>query len=132
MLPQFLLPETVARQDGMGAEVPIESKPIESRIVRVTLGITRIIAQESLEVSVWGSPDGKQWRSLVSFPQKFYCGTYSMLLDLARDPDVLNLRILWKVGRWTQDQRAPLFEFYVRAEDGLTHQVGKVAADAIG
>ena len=77
MLPQFLLPETVARQDGMGAEMPFERK-----IVQLTLGITRIIAQESLEVSVWGSADGEHWRPLVAFPQKFYCGNYQLILDM--------------------------------------------------
>ena len=126
MLPQFLLPETVARQDGIGVEL----EP-EVRILRLTLGITRIIAQESLEVSVWGSADGEQWRPLVAFPQKFYCGTYSILIDLRRHPDVRYLRAEWKMGRWTRDERAPLFEFYLRADDGLLYQVGKVAADAV-
>ena len=117
MLPQFLLPETVARQDGMGAEMPFQRK-----IVQLTLGITRIIAQESLEVSVWGSADGDNWRPLMTFPQKFYCGTYSIHLDLARYEDVRYLRAQWKMGRWalgsSHDERAPLFGFYLRAEEG--------------
>jgi hypothetical protein len=124
MLPQFLLPETVARQDGMGAEMPFERQ-----IVQLTLGITRIIAQESLEVSVWGSADGEHWRPLVAFPQKFYCGTYSVHLDLTLYEDVRYLRAQWKMGRWTRgshhDERAPLFGFYLRAEEGrLRHTAG--------
>jgi len=126
MLSQYLLPETVARQDGMGEQVAFEIKT-----VLLTLGITRIIAQENLEVSVWGSPDGKLWRQLVSFPQKFYCGTYALLLDLTRHPDVRYLRAQWKMGRWIPDERMPLFGFYLRAEDGLLHQMSKVAADAV-
>jgi hypothetical protein len=117
MLPQFLLPETVARQDGMGTEMPFERK-----IVQLTLGITRIIEQESLEVSVWGSAEGEQWRPLVAFPQKSYCGSYSLVLDMTSQPDVQYLRAQWKMGRWTRglnhDERAPLFGFYVRAEEG--------------
>jgi len=113
MLTQFLVPETVARQNGMGAEMPFERK-----ILQLTLGITRIISQESLEVSVWGSADGEQWRPLVAFPPKFYCGTYSMHLDLTRHEDVRYLRAHWKMGRWIRDERAPLFGFYVRAEEG--------------
>jgi hypothetical protein len=116
-VPQFLLPETVARQDGMGSEMPFERK-----IVQLTLGITRIIAQESLEVSVWGSADGEHWRPLVAFPQKFYCGSYSLALDITSHPDVQYLRAQWKMGRWARcsdrDERAPLFEFYLRAEEG--------------
>jgi hypothetical protein len=113
MLPQFLLPETVARQDGMGAEMAFERK-----IVQLTLGITRIIARESLEVSVWGSADGEHWRPLIAFPQKFYCGNYSQVLDMTSHPDVRYLRAQWKMGRWIRDERAPLFGFYLRAEEG--------------
>jgi hypothetical protein len=113
MLPQYLVPETVARQDGMGGELEVEIK-----IVRLTLGITRIIARENLEISVWGSPDGKQWRPLITFPQKFYCGTYSMLMDLTHHADVRYLRAQWKMGRWIPDERAPLFGFYLLAEEG--------------
>ena len=119
MLPRFLLPETVARQDGMGAEVACESK-----MVQLTLGITRIIAQENLEVSVWGSADGDQWRPLVAFPQKFYCGTYSASLDLTRYGDVRFLRVQWKMERWAQDERAPLFGFYLWAEEARLSRAG--------
>jgi hypothetical protein len=126
MLPLFLLPETVARQDGMGAEMPFERK-----MVRLTLGITRVITQESLEVSVWGSADGHHWRRLAAFPQKFYCGAYSLLLDMTGHPDVRYLRAQWKMGRWTRDsnhdERAPLFGFYVQAEDGRMRRGAGVA-----
>jgi hypothetical protein len=108
----LLLPETVARQDGMGAEMPVDTT-----IVQLTLGITRIIAQENLEVSVWGSPDRRQWRPLVTFPQKFYCGTYPMVLDLTRHGDVRYLRVQWKMGRWPKDENAPLFGFYLSARE---------------
>src|SRR5271165_6719989 len=97
MLPRFLLPETVARQDGSGAEITLENG---GRPVLLTLGITRIIEQADLDVSIWGSPDGKQWRHMAAFPQKSYCGTYSMVLDLARNPDIRHLRTQWKMGRW--------------------------------
>ena len=119
MLPQFLLPETVARQDGVGAEMACESK-----ILRLTLGITRITAQENLEVSVWGSPDGEQWRPLVAFPQKSYCGTYPMLVDLKHHVDMRYLRAQWRVGRWMRDERAPLFEFYLRMEEERLRRAG--------
>jgi hypothetical protein len=50
-------PETVTRQDGVSAEVALEKS---DRLVQITLGITRILEQESLEVSVWGSPSDSQ------------------------------------------------------------------------
>jgi hypothetical protein len=117
MLSQFLLPETVARQDGVGAEVECHSK-----VLHLTLGITRTIAQENLQVSVWGSADCQHWRHLAAFPQKFYCGVYSLALDLNTHSDVRYLRAQWKMERWApgsaHDERAPMFEFYLRVESG--------------
>ena len=120
----FLLPETVSRQDGMGEVMEVDSE-FESRTVRLTLGITRIIAQENLDVSVWGSEDGEHWQLLLTFPQKFYCGTYSTVLNLSRRPNVKYLRAEWRMGRLIQDQRAPLFEFYLMAGE-----LREVAANA--
>jgi len=126
MLPKFLLPETLAREDGVGAKVAFESK-----ILQLTLGITRSIEQESLDVSVWGSADGEHWRLLVAFPQKFYCGRYTTHLDLSQCEDARYLRAQWKMGRWTpcsnQDGSTPLFEFYL-----LAGELRNVAANAVG
>lgn len=112
MLPQFLLPETVSRQDGKSAEMALDKvgKPL-----LLTLGITRILEQESLDVSIWGSPDGAQWRELARFPQKFYCGTYSMVIDLERQPEIRYLRAHWKMGRWGGN--SPLFGFHLHVEE---------------
>jgi len=55
MRPKILLPETVARKDGSGTEVALERG---SKSMLLTLGITRIIEREILDVSVWGSSDG--------------------------------------------------------------------------
>jgi len=120
----FLLPETVSRQDGMGEVLEVDSE-FESRTVRLTLGITRIIAQENLDVSVWGSEDGEHWQLLLTFPQKFYCGTYSTILDLSHRRSVKYLRAEWRMGRLIQDERAPLFEFYLMAGE-----LREVAANA--
>lgn len=121
MLAQYLLPQTMSRQDGIGERFAIDTK-----VVHLTLGITRIIAQESLEVSVRGSADGKFWRTLITFPQKCYCGTYPMLLDLGHvKPAVKYLRAEWKMGRWIRDESAPLFEFYL-----LAGELSEVAANA--
>ncbi|SRR5579884_400514 len=119
MLQQFLLPETVARQDGVSAELALEEcgKPL-----LLTLGITRTTEQESLEVSVWGSVDGEHWREIARFPQKFYCGTYPMVLDLSREPALRYLRAHWKMGRWTD--APPLFGFYLHLEDVKLRRAG--------
>ena len=120
MLPTLLLPETVTRQDGVSDELTLENT---AKVVRLTLGITRIIEQESLEVSIWGSSDRQGWYQIAAFPQKCYCGTYPLLLDLTGHSDVRYLRVNWKMGRWAHREPAQLFGFYVRAEEGRLHRV---------
>src|SRR5579862_546365 len=79
MLPGFLLPETTIREAGAGPEVDVGNS--RGGLILLTLGITRIIEQESLDVSIWGSPDNVEWgaKPITTFPQKFYCGTYQIL-----------------------------------------------------
>jgi hypothetical protein len=117
MLPNFLLPESIARADGMGPEIDLGSQ--QGKLLVLTLGITRIIEQESLEVSVWGSSDGASWgvRPFATFPPKFYCGLYSTLLNLASRPEVRFVRVQWKMSRWSKGAVTPMFGFYVYAEE---------------
>jgi hypothetical protein len=112
MLPQFLLPETTVREAGTAAQIDLGEPQGDTLIL--TLGITRIIEQESIDVSIWGSVDGADWgtRPLMSFPQKFYCGTYQMLLDLSERP-VRYLRAKWQVNRWGKGDPKPLFTVYL-------------------
>src|SRR5579872_3790845 len=113
MLPQFLLPETTVREAGTGPSIDLGSERGGTLIL--TLGITRIIEQESLDLSVWGSADGAEFgaKPLVTFPQKFYCGTYQILLDLTEHPDVKFLRAKWQVNRWGKGNPKPLFGVYL-------------------
>jgi hypothetical protein len=117
MLPNFLLPESIARSDGKGPEVVLGSK--QGKLLVLTLGITRILEQESLEVSVWGSTDGENWgsRPLATFPPKFYCGIYSILLNLVSSQDVRFVRVQWKMSRWSRQEFTPMFGFYLYAEE---------------
>jgi hypothetical protein len=116
MLPQFLLPETTVREAGTGPEISLGEGQGETLIV--TLGITRIIEQEAIDVSIWGSADGSDWgtKPLVSFPQKFYTGTYQILLDMAEHGDVKRMRAKWAVNRWGKGDPTPLFGIYLFAQ----------------
>src|SRR3954465_13414700 len=111
MLPQFLLPETTVREAGAGPDIYLGDR--QGSLI-LTLGITRIIEQESIDVSIWGSADGSDWgtKPLLSFPQKFYCGTYQMILDLSDRPDVRFLRAKWQMNRWGKGEPKPLFTIY--------------------
>lgn len=119
---RFLLPESIARQDGSGADCALESDC--GKALLLTLGITRTMEQESLEITVWGSSDRRDWKLLQVFPQKFYCGTYSLLLDLAKLPDLKYLRASWKMNRWGRGDSSPLFAFYLTAEEARLQAVG--------
>jgi len=127
MLPQFLLPETTVREAGTGAEIHLGDEPNETLIL--TLGITRIIEQESIDISIWGSLDGADWgtRPLVSFPQKFYCGTYQILLDLSDRPNIRFIRARWQVNRWGKGDPKPLFTIYLFAQS-MSRQMAAAGA----
>ena len=118
MLPISLLEEHIVQADGTGPV--IDASHETGRLLVLTLGITRIIEQESLEVSIWGSSDGANWGllPLATFPQKSYCGLYSVLLNLVSRQEIQFLRAQWKVTRWSRPGTAPMmFSFYVTAEE---------------
>jgi hypothetical protein len=126
MLPQFLLTENTVREAGTGPELALNE---QGGLMILTLGITRIVEQESLDVSLWGSADGADWgaKPLTSFPQKFYCGTYQLLMDLSRHPEVKRLRVQWAVNRWGKGDAKPLFTFYVFAQ-AMEHRLAAMSA----
>ena len=112
----FLVPETKVEANGSGPSLDVG--PSAGRPLLLTLGITKIVEQESLDVSIWGSPDGSNWgaKPLVAFPQKFYAGTYSLLLDLSGKPEIRCLQARWQVARWGVGSTQPMFTFYIFAE----------------
>jgi len=113
MLPEFLLPETTIREAGAGPVISLGDN--QGGALLLTLGITRILEQECLDLSIWGSADGTDWgvKPLVTFPQKFYCGTYQMVLDLSEQPEVRHVRAKWQVVRWGKGDSKPLFTVYL-------------------
>ena len=127
MLPSFLMPESVIREDAEGPEISLGSA--QGKVVLLTLGITRIIEQESIDVSVWGSPDRVNWsaKPLIAFPQKFYCGTYQLLLDLRDHPDIGYLRAKCKVQRWGRGDPKPLFGLFLFVQEAGQHSMAKTA-----
>jgi hypothetical protein len=114
MTPFFVLPETVVRDDGHSPEIALEASM--GRALMLTLGITRVLERETLEVSIQGSRDGSAWQRLAAFPKKSYCGTYSLLVDLANQPEMRYLRVYWTVDRWDNAMQKPVFAFFVSGE----------------
>jgi hypothetical protein len=70
----ILIPEITAHEDGVSDEVTLERT--SGKPVLLTLEITRIVEQGSLDVSIWGSADNEPWRQIVAYPQKLHFGTH--------------------------------------------------------
>lgn len=116
MIPAFICQEQTVTENGAGPAVEIPA--IQGKLLLMTLGITDIVEQESLDVLLKGSPDGEIWgdQALRAFPQKFYRGTSAMLLDLTEHPDVRFIRAEWAVNRWGVGSKTPMFKFYLHIE----------------
>jgi hypothetical protein len=131
MIDTFLVAEkTVVSAKGDGPAVDVGGAG--GRVFLLTLEITRIIEQESLEVSVFGSADSTTWgaKPLVAFPQKFYCGQTPLLLDLTEHTDVKFVRAHWEVARWGRGGETPMFEFDVRLKEVPADVLREARAEA--
>ena len=109
----LLVPEkttVTAKGDGPA----IELKSAQNRVFLLTLTITNIIEQESLDVSIFASSDGSAWepKPVASFAQQFYRSETPLLLDLS-GRDVNFIRAHWEVNRWGRGDETPMFEFHV-------------------
>lgn len=110
-------PETLVETNGAGPAY--ELGVLEGKPVMIVLGITEVIEQESLYVSIWGSPNGKDWgqEALFWFPQKFYPGVTPAALDLRQLPSLKFLQARWEVNRWGRGDPRPLFKFGVEIQE---------------
>jgi hypothetical protein len=110
-------PGTVATAKGDGQAVDLSGAA--SRVFLGTLSITKIIEQESLDVSIFGSADGSAWepKSIAAFRQEFYAGETPLLLDLTAHPNVKFVRAHWEVARWGRGTETPMFEFGVTLKE---------------
>jgi hypothetical protein len=118
MIDTFLVAQkTVVQAKGDGPAVDVSAAA--GRIFLLTLEITNIIEQESLDVSILGSADGTTWgtKPIVSFPQKFYRGEHPLLLDLSAQPDTKFVRAHWEVNRWGRGSETPMFEFQLALKE---------------
>jgi hypothetical protein len=131
MMEAILVPaKTAVSAKGDGPAVDISGAA--SRVFLVTLEITKIIEQESLDVSIFGSADGAAWgaKSIAAFPQKFYREESPLLLDLTAHPDVKLVRAHWEVARWGRGTEMPMFEFGVTLKEIPANILREVTAEA--
>jgi hypothetical protein len=117
-----------AKGDGPYADVSTAA----GRVFLLTLEISKIIEQESLEISIQGSADGTIWgaKPIVTFPQKFYRDQSPLLLDLTGHPDVKFVRAHWEVARWGRGTETPMFEFSLRLKEIPPEVLREATAEA--
>jgi len=113
----ILVPSQTVSTKGDGPAVDVSGA--SNRVFLVTLSITKIIEQESLDVSIFGSADGAAWepKSLAAFPQEFYAGESPLLLDLTANANIKFVRAHWEVARWGRGTDTPMFELGVTLKE---------------
>jgi hypothetical protein len=131
MIDTFLVPEkTVVNAKGDGPIVDVSNA--SNRVFLLSLNITGIVEQESLDVSIHGSADGTTWstKPVTNFPQKFYQAQHPLLLDLTGHADVKFLRAHWEVSRWGRGSETPMFEFNVTIKEVPSEILKEASAEA--
>jgi len=127
----ILIPlETTVSAKGDGTAVDLSGT--SNRVFLVTLSITKIIEQESLDVAIFGSADGATWepKSIAAFKQEFYAGEFPLLLDLSANPSVKFVRAHWEVARWGRGTETPMFEFGVTMKEVPAQILQEARAEA--
>jgi len=131
MFDAFLVPEkTIVTAKGESA--PLDVSAASSAVFLATLSITGVVEQESLEITLFTSPDGTAWdaKPAASFPQKFYVGEYPLLVDLSAPPGAKFLRAHWEVGRWGRGPTEAKFEFGLRVREVSREALQEAQAEA--
>jgi hypothetical protein len=123
--------KTVASAKGDGTAIDVSGA--NERVFLVVLEISKIIEQEALELSVFGSADGLTWsaKPIVTFPQRFYCQQTPLLMDLTAHADVKFVRAHWDVARWGRGTETPMFEFGVTMSEVPAEVLNEARTKAI-
>ena len=116
---EFSLIPADTRLESNGDGTPLNISETVSRTFFCTLTVTEQIEQESLDVSLWGSPDGQDFgkRPLLKLPQQFYRGTTKMVFDISLRPEVKFLRARWELNRWGRVSPTPMFVASLQLEE---------------
>src|SRR3989442_733316 len=117
MLDTFLIPEQTIEAKGAGPA--LEVGDAAGKRLLLTLTITRVIEQETLDVSIWGSEGGENFgqKAIAAFPQYFYTGEHQIVLDLTATPQVRQIRGQWECARWGRGKNSPKFTFSVKIKE---------------
>lgn len=107
MVATYLVPEQTVTANGQSQAIAADPGQMQ-----ITLGLSEVVEQESLDVAIWGSQDGAEWGKtpIATFPQKFYPGLSTMIVDVSA---VKQIQVRWQVNRWGRGPQTPRFKFFV-------------------
>jgi hypothetical protein len=131
MIDAFLIAEkTVITAEGDSE--PLDVSAAANPAFLATLTITKIVEQESFELSFFTSADGATWEAkpIASLPQKFYIGEYPLLVDLSKSDGANFVRAHWEVARWGRGPVTPNFEVSLRVREIPAELLQEARAEA--
>lgn len=107
------------RVEAKGDSLSCDVSASATRTFLLSLRITDVIEQESLDVGIWGSVDGQEWGKmpLLKMPQRCYRCETKLVLDLSLRPEVKFIRAHWDLNRWGRVAPTPMFEFGLSASE---------------
>ena len=131
MFDSFLLPANTVIT-AKGDSQPLDISQAANWVFLLTLSITSIVEQESIEVSLFISADGATWEAkpAASLPQKFYVGEYPLLVDLSSATEAKFVRAHWEVSRWGRGTTTPKFEIGLRLREVSKEALQEAQAEA--
>jgi hypothetical protein len=102
--------DTTLVENGVGEAFDIGAS--STRTFFCVMVITDQLEQESIDVSIWGSPDGQNWGThpILKLPQRFYRGETRAVLELVLRPEVKFIRARWDLNRWGRVAPLPMFK----------------------
>jgi hypothetical protein len=131
MIDAFLIAEKTVIT-AKGDTEPLDVSAAANPAFLATLTITKIVEQESFELSFFASSDGATWEAkpVASLPQKFYVGEYPLLVDLSKSDGAKFVRAHWEVARWGRGPVTPDFEITLRMREIPAELLQEARAEA--
>jgi hypothetical protein len=115
MLDTFLIPQGTVLS-GKGDTEAMDLGEAHEKHLLLSLAISEVLEQESLDVALYGSTDGATWsdKPLASFPQQFYPGETPLLADVN---GVRFVRARWDANRWGRGSMETMFKVGLRVRE---------------
>jgi hypothetical protein len=131
MIDAFLVPDNTVLT-AKGDSEPLDVSAAANSAFLATLTITKIVEQQSFELSFFTSADGATWETkpVAALPQKFYIGEYPLLVDLSQASGAKFLRAHWEVSRWGRGPVTPNFEVALRVREIPAELLQEARAEA--